>query len=247
MPWRRTSDPYRIMVSEVMLQQTGVERVRGRYREFLKAFPTVRVLAAASVSDVIRAWKGLGYNRRALSLREAARTIVERFGGKVPGSAAELSSLPGIGKATASAILAFSFNRPEAFIETNIRRVFISFYFPGATAVKDSEILPLVEKTLDRRNPREWYWALMDYGTMLAASIPNPNRRSSTYKRQAPFEGSRRQARGRILSLLLERSSAEIDDITEALGIEERAARILVQGLEDEGFLVMERGAYRLA
>ena len=247
MPWRRTSNPYRIMVSEVMLQQTGVERVRGKYAAFLKAFPTVRALAYAPVSDVLGQWKGLGYNRRARALRDAARAVMERFGGRIPRSVQGLSSLPGIGKATASAILAFAFNLPAVFMETNIRRVFIHFYFPGASAVKDSEILPLVEKTLDRENPREWYWALMDYGAMLGGAADNPNRRSASYRKQPPFEGSLRQARGRIISFLLERPRARPGVFANALGMEEASVRKALQDLKEEGFLVLEDGAYRLA
>jgi A/G-specific adenine glycosylase len=240
-------DPYRIMVSEVMLQQTGVERVRGKYEEFLETFPSVRELSRASVSQVLRVWKGLGYNRRALSLREAAQTIVARFGGSVPRSVAELSDLPGIGKATASAILAFAFDMPVPFIETNVRRVFLHFFFPGATGVKDREILPLVGETMDRRNPREWFYALMDYGTMLRSAGPNPNKGSAVYRRQPPFEGSLRQARGRILELLLARPKASLRAIAGALGIEEERVRLIVNALQEEGFLTRTHRTYRLA
>ncbi len=179
MPWRFSPSPYRVLVSEIMLQQTGISRVMAKYGAFLRAFPSLRRLAQASVADVLAAWKGLGYNRRALALLKTARIICENHRGRVPRSLDELVALPGIGQATASAVLVYAFNMPVAFIETNVRRVFLHFFFPGETQVSDARILPLVESTMDRENPREWFYALMDYGTMLAAAGENANTRSA--------------------------------------------------------------------
>ena len=244
MPWRRTRVPYRILVSEVMLQQTSVERVIPKYGPFLKAFPGMRALAESTVEEVLGAWKGLGYNRRALALRNAARTLAEEHGGRLPKAVDELCSLPGIGRATASSVLVFSFNLPLVFIETNIRRVFIHFFFPRSRSVGDSAILPLVEKTLDRKNPREWYYALMDYGAYLRRSVSNPNLRSSSYARQAPFEGSLRQLRGRVLDVMLSLRGADAAGIQRALAREDLRLGRALSELVSEGFLREKNGRY---
>ena len=203
MPWRETRDPYRILVSEIMLQQTQVDRVRGKYEAFLSAFPDVAALASAPLDRVLAAWQGLGYNRRAVALHRSARILRSEHHCLIPNDTAALVALPGIGAATAGSIRAFAFNEPVVFIETNIRRVFIHEFFPGREAVADDELLPFVAAALVRRSPRDWYYALMDYGTALARQVPNPNRRSRTYTRQSRFEGSDRQLRGAILRVLV--------------------------------------------
>lgn len=211
LPWRRTRDPYEILVSEAMLQQTQVSRVLARYPAFLAAFPTVDALATADVADVLAAWQGLGYNRRALSLHETARTIVRLHGGRIPDSTAELRSLPGVGSATAGAISAFAFGRAEPFIETNIRSAFIHFFFQDRDGVSDAEILPLVAATMDRDDPREWFYALMDYGVWVKKEHGNPSRRSRHHTVQSKFGGSRREARAQILRVVLAAAPASID------------------------------------
>jgi A/G-specific adenine glycosylase len=244
MPWRKTRRPYRILVSEIMLQQTGVGRVLPKYRQFLKAFPSMRSLAESNVEEVLNVWKGLGYNRRALALRDTARIVQQKHGGRIPRTLDQLSSLPGIGQATASAILVFSFDLPISFIETNIRRVFIHFFFPRTRSVSDSKILPLVEKSMDRKNPREWYYALMDYGTFLRGLGANPNLRSAGYARQAPFEGSLRQLRGRLIEIMLLRRSAEKKDIEKALSEADPRLRKALSQLVAEGFLREKNSRY---
>ncbi|MEK7583546.1 MAG: A/G-specific adenine glycosylase [Patescibacteria group bacterium] len=194
LPWRHTRDPYKILVSEVMLQQTQVGRVLVKYPEFLKKFPSLRALSQASERDVLLAWQGLGYNRRGLMLHKLAKTTR-----KIPNNLEDLKKLPGVGPYTAGAIMVFAFDKPVPMIETNIRRVFIHEF--GKT--HDREILKLVENTLDQKHPREWYYALMDYGAMLGKTVPNPNRRSAHYTRQSKFEGSNRQKRGRQLKAWL--------------------------------------------
>ena len=237
MPWRDTRVPYRILVSEVMLQQTGVERVMTRYAEFIRAFPGFRALAEASVAEVLAAWKGLGYNRRALALRETARMVTEIHHGRMPRSVEALIELPGIGRATAAAILVYSFNCPIPFIETNVRRVFIHFFFPRSRKVSDAKLMPLVESTMDRDNPRDWYYALMDYGAMLGKTAENANTRSARYRTQAAFEGSVRQLRGKILAAILARGPVtEAQIARETGGADERLGRELGQ-LVAEGFL----------
>jgi A/G-specific adenine glycosylase len=163
LPWRHTTEPYRILVSEIMLQQTQVERVKERYEDFITQFPDFGALASTTTAEVLKAWQGLGYNRRALALRQTAIRVVEDFNGILPNNEKNLRSLPGIGPYTAAAVLAFAFNQPIPLIETNIRRVFIHCFFQDSSQVSDREILQLVGDTLDRENPREWYNALMVY------------------------------------------------------------------------------------
>lgn len=229
-----------------MLQQTGVERVRTAFRLFLRHFPTIHALAAAPVRDVLAAWKGLGYNRRALSLSRAARIIVADHGGRVPRSLEKLTELPGVGRATACAVLAYAFNEPVAFIETNVRRVFIHFFFPDASRVTDPEILPLVECTLDRRNPRDWYDALMDYGTMLRSAVGDANTHSARYRRQKPFGGSVRQARGLVLEALLRVRSLDMSGLAAATGVIDSRLPTAVDQLLAEGFLSRHGARYRI-
>ena len=237
MPWRNTRVPYRILASEVMLQQTSVERVVKKYADFIRAFPGFRALAEASVAEVLAVWKGLGYNRRALGLREAARIITETHHGRMPRTVETLIELPGIGRATASAVLVYSFDAALPFIETNVRRVFIHFFFPRSRSVPDARLMPLVESTLDRDNPREWYYALMDYGAMLGKAGANANTRSARYRKQAAFEGSMRQLRGKILAVILERGPVTQAQIArETGGADQRLGRALTQ-LVEEGFL----------
>ncbi len=245
--WRKTRDPYRILVSEIMLQQTQAGRVKEKYPEFLRTFPTVRSLARAPLSRVLRAWQGMGYNRRALFLKKIAATILKKFNGRVPSSQEKLESLPGIGHATASAIRAFAFNAPGVFIETNIRRVFIHFFFANKKKVSDKEILPLVKKTLDRAHPREWYWALMDYGTMLGEKRENPNRKSAHYARQAPFRGSRRELRGRILRVLLAHSAQTEKSIVRLTKARAGIARDVLAGLLRDRLIKKRRGLFSIS
>jgi len=241
MAWRHTTDPYRIFISELMLQQTQVERVTEKYQVFIARFPDFASLAAAPLHEILSAWQGMGYNRRALSAKKLAERIVDEYHGVLPNDVETLATLPGIGPATASSIAAFAFNAPVVFIETNIRRVYIHFFFPHDGTVSDKEILPLVERTLYRKNPRMWYWALFDLGAALKRSVPNPNRRSAHYTRQAPFEGSDRRLRGQILKALVAKPGIPADDLPRM--IEEDAGRVeqIVAALEKEGFIVRER------
>lgn len=214
LPWRRTYDPYAIWISEVMLQQTQVSRVDGRWQRWLERFPTVDALAAAAPSDVLEEWQGLGYNRRALSVHRAAQAISEA-GGVFPQDPKELVKLPGIGPATAAGIRAFAFNLHGVYLETNVRTVFLHELYPQAEGVPDFELVPLVELTCPASiagaadaaatelTPRSWYYALLDYGAYLKKTIPNPSRRSKSHVKQTRFEGSHRQKRAELLRVLL--------------------------------------------
>lgn len=245
LPWRKTRNPYHILVSEVMLQQTQVDRVIEKYRQFTARFPDIETLARAPLHEILKVWQGLGYNRRALALKQIAGTVVEQHKGKIPCSLDALVKLPGIGKNTASAVLAFAFNHPAVFIETNIRSVFIHCFFPGRDSVSDEEILPLVSETLDTSNPRQWYSALMDYGTHLKKNHANPGRKSSHYQRQSPFNGSNRQVRGRIVRFLTQRLQSTEGKIAEQLALSPGKVRSVLLTLEKEGLLT--RKGTRLA
>ena len=207
MPWRQPEvdgsfDPYKIMVSEIMLQQTQVSRVIPIFQRFMEQFPSIASLSEAPLGEVMQAWSGLGYNRRAKFLHHNAQRIYEEFDDKFPTDLEALVSLPGIGQNTAGAILAYAFDQPAVFIETNIRTVFIHHFFQDKADVSDAEIRALIAASLPRTSSREWYWALMDYGAHLKQTVGNPNQASKHYAKQSPFEGSQRQLRGRVIHLL---------------------------------------------
>lgn len=247
MPWRETTSAYEILVSEVMLQQTQVERVGPKYHAFLDRFPSVSSLADASLQSVLEVWQGLGYNRRARNLRDAARGIVERFGGSVPDEPALLETLPGIGPYTAGAIAAFAFNRPAVFLETNIRRVFLQVFFPGQESVRDRMILPLVGATLDHNDVRTWYQALMDYGAHLKTVMGNANRRSAHYFRQSPLVGSVREVRGRIVRLLTADGPVPMADLERRTAPDDERFVPAIEGLRKDGMIEIDNGTVSLS
>jgi A/G-specific adenine glycosylase len=207
LPWRKTKDPYQILVSELMLQQTQVDRVIPFYKNFLSKFPTIRTLAAAPLSDVLKAWQGLGYNRRAQMLHIAAKTIAMEYGGEVPHDIATLESLPGIGPYTARAVAAFAFNQDVIFIETNIRTVLLHHLYQKRRKVRDAELIESLERFLPRGRSREWYSALMDYGSFLKRKHGARNMQSAHYVRQSIFSGSLREMRGAVLRALTRRDA----------------------------------------
>jgi len=207
LPWRTTHDPYKILVSELMLQQTQVDRVIPKYLAFLNKFPTIEALSDASLSDVLQMWQGLGYNRRAKYVWQTAQAIVSDFSGEFPKTTEELQKLPGIGPYTASAINTFAFNNPETVIETNIRAVYIHHFFPDRNDVSDVELLPIISEAIYTKNPREWNAALMDYGTHLKKVLPNPGRKSKLHSIQSRFQGSPRQVRGEIIRYLTQQEA----------------------------------------
>ena len=250
LPWRHTRDPYAILVSEIMLQQTQVARVEEYYKKFLKQFPDFAALAQARNSAVLAAWQGLGYNRRAMFLKRTAEIVVEQYGGRLPRDRVMLESLPGIGKGTSGSLMAFAFNSPEIFIETNIRRVFIHFFFKKRKKVTDAELERYIESSIDRKNPREWYWALMDYGAVMGAAgaamkVLNPNRRSAHYKKQTAFAGSDRELRGKIVRATLDaaRNKIEGSKFLREMNISPAQFNKVITGLEKEGFIV-RKGNY---
>lgn len=235
-PWRETSDPYAITVSELMLQQTQAERVIPKYQAFLRTFPTWNALAEADTQQLLLVWQGLGYNRRALNLRKLAQAVVADG---LPQDEAGLRKLPGVGPYTAGAILAFACNEPVVMIETNIRRAFLHHFFPDNEKVTDNALRPLISQAVDQENPREWYYALMDYGAWLAKRHPNANRRSRHYTRQSRFAGSLRQLRGEIIRYVTGHPETTVDDVTAAAGQSPERVALALQGLARDGFLAI--------
>jgi len=241
LPWRKTRDPYKILVSEVMLQQTQVERVKPFYENFLQKFPNVKALAKAPLAEVLKNWQGLGYNRRAKMLHAAAKEVVAKYGGKFPKNAEELEKLPGIGHYTANAVAAFAFNQDAVFIETNIRTAILHDFFPKKKSVSDAQIRAVLENLLPRGKSREWNLALMDYGAHLKRSGIKLNAKSKHYAKQSKFAGSNREARGAILKEL-SRSAAAAPRLAGLLG-DDRALQLksALAALQKEG-LIQKRG-----
>ncbi len=261
LPWRRTRDPYAIWLSEVMLQQTQVSRVDGRWQHWLERFPTIDALAAAEAADVLDEWQGMGYNRRALALLRAARQLADQ-GSKMPCEAKELEALPGIGPATAAGIRAFAFNLPSVYLETNVRTVILHELYPDAVDVPDRELLPVVEATCPQDasdpadDPRTWYYALLDYGAYLKKTVANPSRRSRAHVRQTRFEGSHRQKRAMVVRALLAYRGQGVDVTAVAQEltaqetkagrdpVSEAAVQDLLEELAREGFCHEEEGLW---
>jgi len=240
--WRNVSDPYRVLISELMLQQTQTHRVIHKFEEWMQAFPTFAALEQATLHEVLLVWQGLGYNRRGKYLHEISKKVVVEFDGTLPVDQGVLITFPGIGQATAASISAFAFNTPTVFIETNIRTVFLYTFFQKKDLVHDREILPLVAQTVDRFNPREWYYALMDYGVMLKRELKISNRSSAHYAKQSRFEGSDRQIRGQIIRLLTCRGMIRFDDLIDLLACDNSRAQRIIANLSNEGLIGLKNG-----
>lgn len=247
MPWRSDTRPYYVLVSEIMLQQTQVERVIPKFTAFIERFPTIQALAEAPLADVLGLWSGLGYNRRAKFLHEAALMVVNEYGGAFPDDLVGLMKLPGVGRNTAGAILAYSFNQPVVFVETNIRTVYFHHFFSGSDPVTDAEVEALVEATLDHEHPREWYWALMDYGSWLKRSGVSLNALSRHYTKQAPLKGSVREIRGAILKVLAESGEVPEEELRAQLPVVDERFPVALAALQTEGLVAQTAGRLHLA
>lgn len=243
LPWRHTRDPYRILISEVMLQQTQVSRVIPIYEEFLSRFPTVFALAASSPADVLRLWKGMGYNRRALYLRRAAEVIVSTYDGQVPENEKLLSQLPGIGPYTAAAISVFAFEKDTVVIDTNINQI-VTHYFFGDTAPKKEILQDVVRQLIPSGNSWEWYQALMDYGALALPLIPRKKpekKQKKNTQSSLPFPETNRFFRGRIMDKLREQPYNRSDLITTFTQLYHRPASFfdsIIEKLTTEGMII---------
>ncbi|MDO8516269.1 MAG: A/G-specific adenine glycosylase [bacterium] len=263
LPWRKTRNPYNILVSEIMLQQTQVERVIPKYRTFLKRFPDFKTLARAPLRNVLSEWQGLGYNRRAVSLHRLATIVIREHKGVLPCETDKLIALPGVGTYTANAVRAFSWNLPGICLETNVRTAFIHAFFPrtkkvdpvrgkipkvsaaprerASNGVDDKRIEAQVVKTLDIKNPREWYWALMDYGAMIKREHGNFSRQSQHYTKQTRFEGSFRQVRSTVLKTVLEKP-VKLPELVRKVKKDKVLIEKALRALLREGAIKMENG-----
>ena len=243
--WNETCDPYRILLSEVMLQQTQTSRVEPKYDLFLSLWPSFSDLAEASTEELLSAWKGLGYNRRALNLRKSAR-MTESWGWTIPNDEALIKTLPGVGKSTTAAILSFCFHEKSIYLETNVRRVLLTCFYPNKDEIKDKELELLLHKlALINEDMKSWYYALMDYGVLLKTLFPNANKRSAHYTKQKKFENSNRQIRGQLIHLLADTGAKKLEAIYDLLSHfeEERILNSLDQ-LSQEGFVKELEGVY---
>ncbi len=218
--WRNEVTPYKIVVSEIMLQQTQTVRVVPKFKNWLIQFPDFATLAAASNHDVLTAWQGLGYNRRGLAIAQIAKIVMSEHAGKLPNDPKTLESFPAIGLNTAGSICAFAFNLPIVFIETNIRTVYTHTFFPRQTQISDKQLLPLIEQTIDRNNARQWYYALMDYGVHLKQNLPRINSASKHYTKQSQFIGSKRQVRGAIIKILTQLKTVDYQTLLDMINFE---------------------------
>lgn len=246
MPWRSDSNPYYILLSEIMLQQTQVPRVLHKFTEFIHTFPTLESLANADFIDVLQCWSGLGYNRRARFLHQSAKQICDA--GEFPKNIQELQQLPGIGPNTAASILVYAFNQPQVFIETNVRTVYIYHFYEHATEkIDEKDMYSLVQQTLYEQHPRQWYWALMDYGTHIKKTIGNFNKLSKMHTTQSKFEGSNRQKRAMILRYLLQHGPQMIDSIAFFLNSSNVITLELLKTLCDDQLLEEKNGAYSIS
>jgi A/G-specific adenine glycosylase len=230
-----------------MLQQTQTNRVTDKFQKFTKHFSDFIALNNAPLNEILQLWQGLGYNRRAVALKKIAEKIINEYDGILPADVEILKSFPQIGHNTASSIVAFAFNMPTFFIEVNIRRVFIYFFFPGKILVNDKDIMPLVRKTLDRSNVRKWYYALMDYGVMLKKTHPELTKRSAHYRKQSKFKGSNRELRGKILKLVIDSKLLTEVDIRENLTSEAKRVKSVLNQLIEEDFIKHNKDGYFIA
>jgi A/G-specific adenine glycosylase len=238
LPWREDPDPYHVLVSEVMLQQTQVDRVIPKYKGFLERFPTLRSLAVASTADVIREWQGLGYNRRALNLKRAADAAMRDRGGALPRTSGELEKLPGIGRYTANAVACFAFGAQVPVVDTNVRRVLAGF---AGRELTERETWSLAQALLPEGRAVDWNQALMDYGALA------PRARLKRLKTNTPpFATTNRFWRGRIIDALRDHQGLSVTALIDALPYPDRdegRLRGLVRVLNEEGLVQYDVGA----
>ena len=273
LPWRKTNDPYKILVSEVMLQQTQGSRALSKYDEFLKTFPSIKALAAAPLGAVLRAWSGLGYNRRAKYLWECARIVNAKYSGEFPKSFETLQELPGIGRGTAAALMSFAFGGDEPMIDTNIRRIIVRIFFLQRksshnigsisrsydTTNLDYVLYKFTKQIIPKGRGRDWNWAMMDVGALVCtakhhddAACPFQKLHGAVedfqYKKpQKKFKGSDRYYRGKIIAALAcapqGLASSRMRDIVK---VSEQKFDAVVDGLHREGLVVRQRGKMQL-
>lgn len=255
LPWRKTRDPYKILVSEMMLQQTQVGRALIKYDEFLNKFPDVATLAAAPLGDALRAWSGLGYNRRAKYLWECARTVQEKHRGQFPKDFHALQEFPGIGRSTAAALCAFAFGADEPMIDTNIRRILMRIFFRKTiqNTIHDKALYDLAKTLIPKGRGREWNWAMMDVGALACKAKNHDDARCPfqklhgkvgdfQYKKPAKkFQNSDRYYRGQIMQKLVKKKEGfRKQELMRALGIREERCEKILEALREERLILIK-------
>jgi A/G-specific adenine glycosylase len=246
LPWRRTTDPYAVLVSEVMLQQTQVPRVVPKYDAFLAAYPRLEDLAQAPLDEVLRLWKGLGYNNRARRLRDCAAAAVANAGAAsaaLPHSLEGLRALPGVGPYTARAVLVFAHNDDVAAVDANVRRV-LTHELRLEADLTDGELQTVADAVLPRGRSRDWHNALMDYGALVLTARATG---IAPRARQGAFEGSRRWFRSRLLQTLLDRGPQRLDQLADALEVTPDVAAELADLLTRDGLARRDGDRVRVA
>jgi A/G-specific adenine glycosylase len=246
LPWRKSYNPYKVLISEMMLQQTQVERVIPYFKAWMKKYPSVRALAKAPLADVLRQWQGLGYNRRAKFLHGAAKEIVATYNGKIPEDAAILESIWGIGSYTARAIVTFAYNHDAIVLETNTRTAITHHFFADRESVSDEDVSHMLKKVLPHGRSREWYSALMDYGAYLKRSGVRINAKSKGYSKQSTFKGSGRKARGALLRHLTKGPEGKMKLMKLLPNERKDQLEEQLQKLVKEGMVERSRSVYRL-
>lgn len=260
LPWRRTRDPYKILISEIMLQQTQVPRVIQKFNEWIEKFPTLTSLARSSTADVLASWSGLGYNRRAVNLKRTAEILMNEYNGRFPDSEKELLWLPGIGKYTANAILCFAFNKQVAVVDINIKKVIIVEFLRKRTVGRGGVVLQDVSREIDQLDDAlawkiaqqllpvglayEWNQALMDYSSSVL------KKEKIFIPKQSPFKGSRRYYRGKILKLVLAQKTIHISALEDLLeddfsGKSTGMLESILDELQKEKFIIIENRVIR--
>jgi len=241
LPWRKTTDPYKILLSELMLQQTQVNRVILYYEKWITRWLDIHALASASLAEVLQAWMGLGYNTRAINLHKAARKIVTEFDNDVLEAMKQYKEIPGVGRYTSQAVQIFSTNADIVTIDTNIRRIFIKeFHLPEK--VSDKELWMLAEQCLPKGRSREWHNALMDYGALHLTSQKTGIKPKT---QQSRFEGSDRQIRARILRCLLN-DTMSLSELKKTFRIEQKRLRRILDKMVTEKIIVNKNNSYQL-
>jgi len=206
-----------------------------KYKDWIRRFPSALELSQASFAEILPYWTGLGYNRRALYLKQCADEIMNNRRGIFPTTVEALLKLPGVGSYTAGAICVFAYNQPVPLLETNVRTVMIHHYFSGHESLSDEQVIPVIDQTLDRDNPRLWFSALFDYGSYLKTQMVNPSRKSKGYVKQSPLAGSVREVRGWIMKRIAGHELVTMAHIQNEFD-EERATKA-VEGLINDGLL----------
>lgn len=242
LPWRKTTNPYYILLSEIMLQQTQVDRVIEKYNLFTNKYPNIQDLANANTAQLIKDWSGLGYNRRVIFLQKCAQAVLKEYQGKMPTTCEELLGLPGIGPYTAAAICSFAYNHEVPCIDTNIRRVLIHELKLKET-IDQKELREIAKNAIPKNKSREWHNALMDYGSSV---LTVKKTGIKPIGKQPKFKDSRRYYRGQVLKMLKENKSVTIPLLKKVFAKIENEIKDILKDLQRDGLIIVEKERIKL-